>query len=137
MLLTVDKRLSNNWQLLSSYRYSRVSGNYEGFFRSDNGQTDPNLTSLFDFPDEDIWKFTYQNGVLPTNRTHILRFNGSYMFNFGSTLGIGWNILSGAPLNTYDAHPVYENSGSCSSSPAATRAARRPRTWSTSTSTTR
>lgn len=109
--LTVDKRLSNNWQLLASYRYAQSEGNYEGFFRSDNGQTDPNLTSLWDFPDELLWQFTYANGVLPTDRTHILRVNGSYRFKFGSTLGASWNLLTGAPLTTLDAHPVYTNSG--------------------------
>ena len=29
------------------------SGNFEGFFRSDNGQSDPAITSLFDFPTND------------------------------------------------------------------------------------
>ena len=43
------------------YRHARITGNYEGLFRNDNGQSDPNITSLFDFPylaDPDIFAFT-------------------------------------------------------------------------------
>ena len=37
----------------ASYRWSRLWGNFEGFFRNDNGQSDPAITSLFDFPTND------------------------------------------------------------------------------------
>ena len=36
-----------------SYRWSRLQGNFEGFFREDNGQSDPGITSLYDFPTND------------------------------------------------------------------------------------
>ena len=49
----MDRRFTNNWMLLASYRYSRLRGNYEGFFREDNGQSDPGITSLYDFPTND------------------------------------------------------------------------------------
>ena len=51
--VTVNKSFSNNWSLIASYRYAKLSGNFEGFFRSDNGQSDPGITSLFDFPTND------------------------------------------------------------------------------------
>ena len=51
--LTADKRFSNNWGLQTSYRWSRLHGTFEGFFRNDNGQSDPAITSLFDFPTND------------------------------------------------------------------------------------
>jgi hypothetical protein len=51
--ITADKRLSNNWSLQSSYRWSRLWGNFEGFYRDDNGQSDPGWTSLYDFPTND------------------------------------------------------------------------------------
>ena len=51
--LTMDRRFTNNWLLLASYRFSRLRGNYEGFFREDNGQSDPGITSLYDFPTND------------------------------------------------------------------------------------
>jgi hypothetical protein len=37
----------------ASYRYARLRGTYEGFYRDDNGQSDPGITSLFDFPTND------------------------------------------------------------------------------------
>jgi hypothetical protein len=38
---------------MTSYRWSRLRGNYDGFYRSDNGQSDPAWTSLYDFPTND------------------------------------------------------------------------------------
>lgn len=51
--VTADKRLGDNWQMQASYRWGKLEGNYEGFFRNDNGQSDPGITSLFDFPPND------------------------------------------------------------------------------------
>ena len=51
--LTAEKRFGNNWGLQTSYRWSRLHGTFEGFFRNDNGQSDPAITSLFDFPTND------------------------------------------------------------------------------------
>ena len=48
-----NRRFANNWTIQSSYRWSRLRGNFEGFFRNDNGQSDPGITSLFDFPTND------------------------------------------------------------------------------------
>src|SRR6266567_3628856 len=39
--------------MLASYRWSRLRGNFEGFYREDNGQSDPGITSLYDFPTND------------------------------------------------------------------------------------
>ena len=50
---TADRRFSNNWSLMGSYRWSRLHGAFEGFFREDNGQSDPGITSLYDFPTND------------------------------------------------------------------------------------
>ena len=38
---------------IASYRWSRLRGNFEGFYRDDNGQSDPGITSLYDFPTND------------------------------------------------------------------------------------
>ena len=48
MEFTATRRFANNWQLYASYVWSSLIGNYEGLFRNDNGQADPNITSLFD-----------------------------------------------------------------------------------------
>ena len=54
--------------------FSSLIGNYEGLFRNDNGQSDPNITSLFDLVS--LLKNTY--GRLPNDRPHQFKFNGSY-----------------------------------------------------------
>ena len=51
--LTIEKRFADNWSVQSSYRWSKLEGNFEGFFRNDNGQSDPAISSLYDFPTND------------------------------------------------------------------------------------
>jgi hypothetical protein len=49
--LTLNRRMANNWTLITSYRWSRLHGNFEGFYREDNGQSDPHLV-VMRFPDQ-------------------------------------------------------------------------------------
>ena len=46
--LLLQKRFLNNWQLQASYTWSYLRGNYDGLFRPEDGQTDPNTNSTFD-----------------------------------------------------------------------------------------
>jgi hypothetical protein len=126
--LTANKRFSNRWGLIASYRYSRLRGNFEGFFRSDNGQSDPSITSLFDFPTNDpsytaigAPLFGYEGdirfqgntlgeGVLPNDRPHQIKIYGSYNVR-GLNLGLGFNAGSGRPLTALAANPNYGSSG--------------------------
>src|SRR5262249_43865015 len=102
---TATKRFSNNWQFISSYVYSSLIGNYEGLFRNDNGQTDPNITSLFDLPS--LLANTY--GRLPNDRPHQLKFNGSYQTPFRLVLSGNFYAQSGIPFNALIPHPVNGN----------------------------
>jgi hypothetical protein len=112
MELTLEKRLTTNWQVLASYRLSRLYGNYEGLYRNDNGQSDPNITSLFDFPNNTpLMAGQGRKGLLNTDRTHVLKVAGSYMTAVGLNVGVNYNWLSGTPKTRLLAHPVYENSG--------------------------
>jgi hypothetical protein len=125
---TADKRLSNNWSLQSSYRWSRLWGNFEGFYRNDNGQSDPAISSLFDFPTDDpaytqigVARFGYKGdirylgklgaGLLPNDRTHQLKVYGTYNIPLGLNLGAGINIGSGSPLTSMAANPNYASTG--------------------------
>ena len=54
-----------------------------GSFRNDNGQEDPNITSLFDFINSVGLSEQFTPGLLPTDRLHIVNFYGSYMINEG------------------------------------------------------
>jgi hypothetical protein len=102
---TATKRFSNNWQFISSYVYSSLIGNYEGLFRNDNGQSDPNITSLFDLVS--LLSNTY--GRLPNDRPHQFKFDGTYRFPFGLTTSASFRAQSGIPFDQLVPHPVYGN----------------------------
>lgn len=125
---TANKRLSNSWALISSYRWSRLTGNFEGFFRNDNGQSDPAISSLYDYPTNDPTftaigtpQFGYVgdirflgtagNGPLPLDRTHDVKVYGTYAFDMGLNLSLGLELESGAPLTAFAAHPIYDTGG--------------------------
>jgi hypothetical protein len=126
--LTFNRNFSNNWGLLASYRYAKLKGNFEGFYRSDNGQSDPAISSLFDFPTNDpsytqigVPQFgfggdirfqgaTLGEGVLPNDRPHQVKIYGSY--SLGSlNLGAGFNWGTGRSLTLLDSNPAYNNAG--------------------------
>jgi hypothetical protein len=126
--LSANRRLSRNWSLISSYRWSRLTGNFEGFFRNDNGQSDPGISSLYDYPTNDptytavgTTQFGYAgdirflgtagNGPLPLDRTHDVKVYGNYAFEMGLNLSLGLELESGAPLTALAAHPVYDDGG--------------------------
>jgi outer membrane receptor protein involved in Fe transport len=103
--VTATKRFTNHWQMITSYVYSSLTGNYEGLFRNDNGQSDPNITSLFDL--QSLLDNTY--GRLPNDRPHQFKFNGSYQFPFKLMLSGNFYMQSGTPFNQLIPHPIYGN----------------------------
>jgi hypothetical protein len=131
--IAVNRRFANNWSLQSSYRYSRLEGTFEGFFRNDNGQSDPAITSLFDFPTNDPTyvalgralgfrgdiRFLGEAGAgpLPNDLRHQFKIFGNYVFNNGLNVGLGLNVASGWPLTALAANPVYENAGEIPETP--------------------
>jgi hypothetical protein len=126
--VTANKTFSNNWSLFASYRYAKLKGNFEGFFRSDNGQSDPSISSLFDFPTNDpdysgiggpqfgyTGDIRYQGttlgeGQLPNDRPHQLKLYANYSFS-ALNLGLGFNAGSGRRLTALAANPIYNNPG--------------------------
>jgi outer membrane receptor protein involved in Fe transport len=102
---TATKRFSKNWQLISSYVYSSLIGNYEGLYRNDNGQADPNITSLFDLVS--LLKNTY--GRLPNDRPHQLKLDGSYQWPFKLTTSASFRAQSGIPFDQLVPDLVYGN----------------------------
>lgn len=119
--IELNKRFSNNWQLLSNWRIASLRGNYEGHFRNDNGQTDPAISSLFDFTagEFNLLGDQFAVGPLNTDRRHIYNIYGNYSFggsSFGRALkglnlGGGLHGESGVPISEFLAHPVYANAG--------------------------
>src|SRR5437773_8264826 len=100
---TATKRFTSSYQIIASYTYSSLVGNYEGLFRNDNGQSDPNITSLFDLVS--LLPNTY--GRLPNDRPHQFKFNGSYQTPFKVMVSGNFYIQSGSPFNQLIPHPVY------------------------------
>lgn len=118
--IELNKRFADNWQLLSNWRIASLKGNYEGHLRNDNGQTDPGISSLFDFiaGEFNLLGDQFAVGPLNTDRRHVLNIYGSYAFSQtsvpslkGLNLGFGWHGESGIPISEYLAHPGYLNAG--------------------------
>jgi len=116
MEFEVNKSFAKNFQMRANYRIAKLFGNYEGTFRNDNGQSDPNISSLFDFTQGD-WNLLggqFVPGVLNTDVRHLA--NGFFSYTFpnrakGLTLGTSVHYQTGVPINNLFAHPVYFNSG--------------------------
>jgi hypothetical protein len=128
--LTMDRRFANNWGVQASYRWSRLHGTFEGAYRDDNGQSDPGITSLFDFPTNDpsytaigVPQFGFRGdirflgklgeGPLPLDRQHQFKVYGNYAFTFGLNAAVGLQLSSGKPLTPLAANPNtnYQNGG--------------------------
>jgi hypothetical protein len=113
MELILNKRFSDHWMFYGNMRFSRLRGNYEGLFRNDNGQSDPNVTSLFDFPDSPLLHGQFQPGVLYTDRPYSMKLYGSHSWDNGIELGAALNVAAGTPRTPMLAHPnsFYNNAG--------------------------
>ncbi|MGC8762776.1 MAG: TonB-dependent receptor [Acidobacteriota bacterium] len=122
--ITADKRFSNHWMLQGSYTLSRLKGNYEGLFSNDNGQLDPNITSKYDLPQLLVNAY----GLLPNDRTHVLKVYGGYFFeNIPLELSGNFTLQSGTPISKLGADDAYGiNEGFCQ--PRGT-AGRTPTLW--------
>lgn len=103
------KHFSNRTQFFASYLWSRMEGNYDGTFQSSTGQLDPNINSAFDYADFIV----NNNGLLSGDRTHQLKFYGSYAFDSGAldglTFGLAAHYASGTPLTAMGYSAAYAN----------------------------
>jgi hypothetical protein len=117
VVFEVNKSFSHNWQLRANYTISKVFGNFEGAFRNDNGQSDPGISSLFDFTSGNFNQLggQFTPGVLNQDRQQVANGYFSYVFDHGMlknlTLGTGVSIQTGTPITELGSHPVYLNSG--------------------------
>ena len=117
--------LRHGWQGRINYRYAKLFGNYEGFFRNDNGQSDPGISSLFDFTQGALGLLgdQFKRGLLNSDRRHVANILVSYnlsketpmlggmSFLHGVTVGTYVHVLTGTPLSAYQSHPIYGNAG--------------------------
>lgn len=113
------RKATAKYQAFFNLRFSKVEGNYEGLYRGDNGQDDPNISSLYDLPVEAMadpgrgltGREQFLIGALPSDRTVVANLGFNYVFDMGLSLGVLAKMSTGTPITTYLAHPVYENAG--------------------------
>ncbi|GAA4349017.1 TonB-dependent receptor [Kangiella taiwanensis] len=100
--LDFERPWDGDWALQGSYVWSQSYGNNEGFVRSDNGQDDAGLTTLFDQPG--LLDGAY--GYLPNDRRHTLKLFGR--FGLADEWQLSYNFLwqSGRPVNAFGVHPT-------------------------------
>jgi hypothetical protein len=107
--ITATKRYSHNWQFLASYVWSKLEGNYDGTFQNSTGQLDPNINSAFDYADFMI----NAQGRLTNDRTHQLKFNGTYTVSHGPLnnleVGVITHWYSGLPETAFGYSFTYAN----------------------------
>jgi len=119
--IELNRRFADGWQGFFNWRIAKLEGNFEGHLRNDNGQTDPGISSLFDFTQGDLNLLGDQFAIGPLNsdRRHIINVFGSYAFDKargwhmlnGLNLGLNMRFETGLPINKLDPHPVYLNTG--------------------------
>ena len=126
----------NNWSLQASYRWSRLLGNFEGFYREDNGQSDPGITSLFDFPTNDpsytaigAPQFGYRgdirflgdgsaSGPLPLDRPHQVKSSATTPFRRAERRPAALNVQLGQAAHGAGRQPaVYDNDSEIPTTP--------------------
>ena len=105
--LYFSKSFSDLWQAQVSYTWSYLRGNYNGLFRPEDGQLDPNINSDFDL----VSLLANRTGPLSGDRTHVIKAYGAKEFvvngSFSLVLGLAYNGRSGAPLNYLAAQILY------------------------------
>lgn len=97
-----EKIWDGQFTLQGSYTYSISKGNNEGFVRSDNGQDDAGLTTLFDQPG--LLDGAY--GRLPNDHPHTVKLFGAWEFQQNWQLGFNALMSSGRPVNAFGVHPT-------------------------------
>ncbi len=120
--MELDKRFSNHWLAVANFRWGNLWGNYEGAYRNDNGQSDPGISSLFDFTPGKLGLLgdQFTPGFLSSDRRTIGNIFLSYNIGGdtpwvsglrGLTVGLGARGQSGVPLSFFGDHPIYLNQG--------------------------
>src|SRR5215471_6808735 len=121
----VTKRFSNNWSMVASYLWSKLSGNYDGGFAPYTqpfGTADPNISAAYDYYD------FYTKGPVPLNpdgtsgtpypytatgylsndRRHQLKLYGTYVTPFNLNVGLAAYYRTGTPVSRLGYSVAYD-----------------------------
>ncbi|MXZ56315.1 MAG: TonB-dependent receptor [Gammaproteobacteria bacterium] len=102
LTLAVKRSWNRGSYLDATYTWSHSYGNYEGLVRSDNGQSDAGITTLFDFAG--LMEGAYGN--LPNDRRHSLKVFGVYKFRPRWQCSFSTSYVHGRPRNAFGIHPT-------------------------------
>jgi hypothetical protein len=102
--VTFERAWDGVWLLNAAYTWSHSWGNNEGYIRSDNGQDDAGLTTLFDQPG--LLDGAYGN--LPNDRRHSIKVFGAYQVTEDLLIGTNISWQAGRPKNAFGYHPTDE-----------------------------
>ncbi|MBL8909336.1 MAG: TonB-dependent receptor, partial [Archangium sp.] len=101
------KAFSDGWQGQVSYTFSSLRGNYNGLFRPETGQLDPNINADFDL----VSLLPNRTGPLDADRNHFIKLYAAKEFqitnSFSIVAGLTYEGRSGAPLNYFGSHVLY------------------------------
>jgi hypothetical protein len=100
--LNFERAFDGEYYWKAQYTWSHSYGNYEGMVRSDNGQDDADITTLYDF----AGLLEGANGNLPNDRPHSLKLWGVWEFREGWQLNGAASYRSGRPKNAFGIHPT-------------------------------
>ena len=91
--LELNRRFTNHWMAVVNYRYAKLWGNYEGAYRNDNGQSDPGISSLFDFTAGSLGLLgdQFKPGYLNTDKRNVGNAFLSYNVGAGQRF-VGWRM---------------------------------------------
>jgi hypothetical protein len=95
--LTLRRPNEDRYFYQISYVLSRTYGNYSGQFYSELGEPTPGQNWAV-ATEEQVPNST---GLLPNDRTHVIKLFGSYRFDFGLSLGTYFTWQTGTPLNEF------------------------------------
>jgi hypothetical protein len=91
LFITFNKRLSNNWQLNSSFVFSKASG------VSSTGQlTQGSFSGLRD--PNDLINNTGYDGLLQSDRKYMFKVQGTYFLPLGFNVSASYMAMTGKPL---------------------------------------
>lgn len=110
--LDAQKRLSQNWQGLASYIYSKLDGNFDGLYAPfTNVGPDPNITAAYDYYDfftngSDLSRIT-NTGPLSNDRRHQFKVSGVWYSPWKLSVGAAAYYRTGTPLTRYGYSDIY------------------------------
>jgi hypothetical protein len=98
--VTARKHFSGGWQLLGSYVFTQLRGNYEGTYQRSTGGSSPNWDEAFDTADF----LVNADGPLTSESVHQFKLDASYELTrkaAGLNVGLSTHWYSGLPENAY------------------------------------